>query len=179
MRAGWIQRPESRERVWDWLLAPSLAQARARALAFGAETGREMAVPVDYASGAMRETMEGHLRGRSHRVNLAAALAAAKRDGVRVVAVHNHPGGGTFSPRDLIVLIANRDVVEQIEAHGQWFRNIARIAPGNEKPERLLPALKRFANDDVARKLNMAEWEAWLRRMNEQGVLTYERRVGL
>lgn len=178
MLSGWVERPESRERVWDWLLAPSLEQARARALAFGAATGREMAVLVDHATGAIRDSVEGDLRGRPLRVNLTAALSDARRGGARVVVVHNHPSGETFSPRDLIALIANRDVVEQVEAHSQWFRRIVRAGPKNDKPERLLDALKEFDALDQARKLNVDRWRAWLTRMNNNGVLFYEERTG-
>lgn len=164
-----------RETIWTWLLEPALEAARRRALAFGAATGREALVAVDYLTGKTLAWTEGAAKD----VRSATALKAARAGKTRAVLVHNHPGGGTLSPRDVATLLQNRDAVERVEAHSQWFQNIARVAPGNENPTALLSNMRAFVEAQDAGTLVVAKWEMFLRRLNQNGVLIYEERPGV
>jgi hypothetical protein len=162
-----------RHSLWDEMLDPERAKARAEVLAYGSKTGGEMAVAINYETGA-RVGFAVSAPGNKYEVDTSKLVATARSQKIKISLAHNHLSGNTFSPADISNL-ANPEVVEVL-AHTQWARyRMARLV--DMKPEnakRFSALMKQWTGDLKSGKKSWEEWVKYLQGSTIRGVMKYE-----
>ena len=165
-----------RTTAWGWLLDPARDKAR-KQIMVQARRGKEMAVAIDWDSGArMRSKI-----GSDHEVVVLDMIQDARRKGKRIILEHGHPVGGLDlpSPRDLLLLTQNSDTVAAVGAHAELLRHTVRL------PEWMTPGMARkFAGQFVpyvkkheTGQLKTREWIRAFNGITKKGGIVHEQRT--
>ena len=162
-----------RHSLWDDLLDHDRSLARAEVLAFGAKTGGEMAVAINYDTGE-RVGSAVSTPDQPHQVDVSGLIDHAEAKHIRLSLAHNHPDGDTFTPADLAKLA--RPPVVEVLAHTHWimYRVVRQKAFSVEQGARFVKLMSAWDADLRSGRKSVAEWLNYLQGSNIRGVIKYE-----
>lgn len=159
------------ESVWDWLLEPTLREGRKALLDYARATGAEKAIALNYLTAEVFATRVG----KTGQVDISDVMANAKKMNAKIILQHNHPGGDTLSPVDLITLVKDREVIIRIEAHTRWHVWAVRL-PNNlsdATARRLVAHFDSWRLKLVRGEATAQDWYRELERLNEYGTINF------